>query len=358
MGLFWLNPESYLALDAVMTEYLETKGIQVNPNKVTSLSDYKMVIEEVRSKVGTDYPLISRDAYLNANRIPATTEELDAGLQSVLNQMAERNKVSIEQVAAYVALQPEKEEGANEVTNRLNIMPQIRDIVSDPPVNLEGLRKVSAKLWVLGNSQDATRRSAFFNSGAAVDAIAALLDEASGLEEMERIESFVATAVEHGYTNPKGGDASGAAQFASVLMSAKYPDRYADYRGNRWNKFFELVAGTKKRLCAGSEYAWKIIKAGKFASALAATPTFKKHFGSEHGAWKVAGLAWRFRGWYFRYGGTNEEILGRGIPVGEERKIDKFVAGNYWQLGYSKETRKVHTCGSCTIRSNPEMNLP
>ena len=341
MGLFWLNPDSYLALDSVMVDYLESKGIQVMPSKVASLFDYTAIVEKVRSKVGTDYPQISWDAYLDTNRVPATTEELDAGLQSVLRQMAERNHVSIEQVAAYVALQPEKEGGENEVTNRLNIMPEVRDILSDSPINLEALRKVSAKLWVLANGQDATRRNAFFKSGPAADTIAALLDEASGLEEMERIDTFITTAAENGYTDPKGRDASGAAQFTSVLMSAKYPDHYVDFRGNRWNKLFALVLNTKKQLCTGSSYAWKIIRAGKLASALAITPTFKKYFGSEHGAWKVAGLAWRFKDGIFDMEGPMKRYWAGGfLRGGTERKLDEFLAGNYWQHWYSKEHPK------------------
>ncbi len=350
MGLFWLNPDAYLALDSVMADYLESKGISISPYKVKSLGEYTKIIELVRQKLGTDYPQISRDAYLYANQVPATSDELDAGLASLLQKMADENKISVPQVVAYL-IQTSEDGDESEITNRLKMMPRIRDVLGSSPVNLDELQKVSVKLWVLANGQDAMRRNTFLNSVDAVDTIAALLDDTAGIEETARMDAFIAAAAEKGYTDPKGKDASGAAQFASVLMSAKHPDRYVDFRGNRWNRLFTLIIGSNKRLCTGSSYARKITKAGKFAASLSATPTFKKHFGSERGPWKVAGLAWNFKDGLFKVKGGVPQVkrywaggfLWGGQSGKGESHLDEFVSGNVWKTGYARDaTDKKH----------------
>ena len=135
-------------------------------------------------------------------------------------------------------------------------------------------------------------------------------------------------------------------------MSAKYADRYVDFRGNRWNRLFTLVAGANKRLCTGGSYAWKIIKAGRFAAALAATPTFKKHFGGEQGPWKVAGLAWWFKDGLFTIEGEVPPVkrywaggfLWGGQGGKGESHLAEFLEGNIWKTGYTRDgTDKRHT---------------
>jgi len=105
-------------------------------------------------------------------------------------QMAEQNKITVAQVVAYLAHRT-GDSGENEITNRLTTLPQLREVLASTPLNLDELRRVSAKLWVLFNGQDATRRNAFLGSGAAEDTIAALLNGAAGVEEMARIDTFI-----------------------------------------------------------------------------------------------------------------------------------------------------------------------
>ena len=164
MGLFWLNPDVYLALDSLMTDYLESKNIPINPHRVESLADYTAIVDQVRQVFGTDHPQISRDAYLYANQVPASADELDAGLMALLQRMAEQNKISVAQVSVP---RPQRtgDAGENEITNRLTTMPLLRDVLMSTPLSLDELRKVSARLWVFSNGQDAMRRNAFSNQG-------------------------------------------------------------------------------------------------------------------------------------------------------------------------------------------------
>lgn len=70
MGLFWINPDRYLAVDSVMRNYLAGKGIKLNADTVESLSDYLSIVKEVRAKVGSDFKAISYDAWKAAVEKP------------------------------------------------------------------------------------------------------------------------------------------------------------------------------------------------------------------------------------------------------------------------------------------------
>lgn len=59
MGMFWLNPKHYIACDSNNRELLEREDIQV---EVNSLQTYLKLIEDVKTKLGTDYPKISQTA--------------------------------------------------------------------------------------------------------------------------------------------------------------------------------------------------------------------------------------------------------------------------------------------------------
>jgi len=61
MGLFWLNPESFLALDQNVRAYLAKAGLSV-PDRPT-LAQYRSLLEAVRAKIGKPFPEISYDAF-------------------------------------------------------------------------------------------------------------------------------------------------------------------------------------------------------------------------------------------------------------------------------------------------------
>jgi hypothetical protein len=71
MGMFWLNPKHYVALDENNRKLFERNAIN---SEVKDLSAYLQLIEDVKAKLGADYPNISRiardqartDAYLLA----------------------------------------------------------------------------------------------------------------------------------------------------------------------------------------------------------------------------------------------------------------------------------------------------
>lgn len=338
IGMFWLNPESFLALDSLMLDYLKGKGVVKGElKKGCSSGDYAAIVTKVRGALGSDFAKVSWDAFSESNQVPLTAEQLDVGLFDLLRGLASSENCTVEEAVSHIVVPLDQQE--TEFTNRAKVLPKISAVLAKRPVSCVELQNVCPQLWVLKNGNEATRRSAFLKNSKAPEAIEALIDQRAGIEDMPRIDTFVEQAVACGYTDPAGTGAADATQFASVLLSALYPDRYVDYRDNRWTALFQLVSKSKRRLYSGAmSNGWKVVCAGKFAAALAGTPTFVRYFGSEHGLWKAAALAWyvkdgvkpmkRYWAGGFLWGGQS----GKG-----ESHLEEFLAGNCWQTGYSRD---------------------
>jgi hypothetical protein len=67
MGMYWMNPKHYTALDKNNRELFARHQI---PTKVEDLSSYLSLIRAVNEKLGSDYPKISRRAWEEANTQP------------------------------------------------------------------------------------------------------------------------------------------------------------------------------------------------------------------------------------------------------------------------------------------------
>lgn len=65
-GLFWLNPERYLALNGVNIPYLEGRGL-THAGRVQTLADYDAVLDASRP-LASGYPALSHEAWLTAQR--------------------------------------------------------------------------------------------------------------------------------------------------------------------------------------------------------------------------------------------------------------------------------------------------
>lgn len=64
-GLFWLNPEEFLALNGVNNPYLEQRGIK--SSKVTTLAEYQAVLDAART-LAPDFPTLSHTAWLTSEQ--------------------------------------------------------------------------------------------------------------------------------------------------------------------------------------------------------------------------------------------------------------------------------------------------
>jgi 5-methylcytosine-specific restriction protein B len=85
MGMFWLRPDRYLALDQVNRTFLEEKhGFATKELKPKSLKAYLQVIDSVRTRVGTDFAKVSYDAYIHGTSVDVEVKELDRGFRGYL----------------------------------------------------------------------------------------------------------------------------------------------------------------------------------------------------------------------------------------------------------------------------------
>jgi hypothetical protein len=81
MGMFWLNPKQYIAWDGNNRRLFKQEGIEGN---VENLSTYLRLIKDVNERLGTDYPQISRTAWIAGEK-----QYLQDSLKSVLGLQGE-----------------------------------------------------------------------------------------------------------------------------------------------------------------------------------------------------------------------------------------------------------------------------
>ncbi len=298
MGMFWLRPDRFFAVDHLNVTYLGEKGFSQKTLKSPKLTDYLANIRSVRDKLNFDFASLSHNAFLLATQLNLDVRELDLGFRNLLSQTADKNKRSLPDFVDCL-INGAYESGENEITNRIKHLTTMGELLRAETIDLQALKSVSDQLCVLQGRMDLMRRSAYFDSGDVVEDVHALLDDTGRLDIKTRINEFIDAATEKGYKPKEGEDRSGPAQFASVLLSAYHPDQFVDFRTQRWNALYRAIYDTNRLLLSGADYGYQIVRAGSFASQLANTPTFQQFFGKQHALWKIAGVAWDFRNGVF-----------------------------------------------------------
>lgn len=338
MGMFWLQPDRYLALDHVNRAYLEEQhGFPVKDLKPKTLQSYLGLVDSVRQKAGSDFPAISYKAFTHGIMVDIDATVLDRGIRSYMERIAEKGGYSL--LDLIERIQTPEASGENEITNRTIHQKALQDVLSRGALTKEQLKAATDKLWSLGDRRDLIRRNEYFKSDEVMADIRALLDESGGIPVAVRISDFVEAAAAHGYSPESGEELTNPAQFASVLLSSRWPHQFVDFRKGRWNDLYREVTGTKKVLLRGKHYGHLLLRAGSFASLLAKTPTFQELFGKSDELWTVAGVTWalkngpptvlkpvapkRYWAGGFLWGGTDPQDV-------------KFLTGNYWQHGYAR----------------------
>lgn len=74
IGLFWINPDAYLPADKKTRAFVLQKGVGEKP---VDYDSYRHWVDEVRSKVGTDYAKLSHDAHVWATETGEAEPEDD-----------------------------------------------------------------------------------------------------------------------------------------------------------------------------------------------------------------------------------------------------------------------------------------
>jgi hypothetical protein len=218
--------------------------------------------------------------------------DLDTHFKQWLSEVAQKWEVDIEQTVQWLGGVGHRED---EIENREIYYPQLRNVLSETPFNIQKFAQVANSCWALGERFNRIRFTQFVGRGdMAVAAIQQLIDKLPNEDSVaqERIDNFVAEAVSLGYTDKsKGGaDWSGAALLASIILTALYPYRFVDYRQTRWKNLAQTFQYNLPKLNAS--YGEQIIWAGKFATELARTETFQNYWSKANALWTIAGICW------------------------------------------------------------------
>ncbi len=219
------------------------------------------------------------------------TKQIDESFGLWLTGLAKAWGLSDQEAAFRVA--------ESEIENRIYKYPKLRECLKNLPLDLHQFTLAARECWALGGRWDKIHFDAFIAKGSETsEAIESLIrdfpkdDNAAA----KRIDSFIRDAVNLGFSKPKGNsDWAGAAQVASLVLTAVNPERFADYRQLRWKKFAEAFDYPTPP--AGSTHGDWIVWAGTFAAEIAAIPTYKRFWPSSEAhltrpLWVISGLCW------------------------------------------------------------------
>ncbi len=307
MGMFWLQPDRYLALDQRNIAYLTSKGFDTKSLKNPNLATYLSVVKKAQDDLGFSLPEISYRAWILAVGLELDPVALNDGFRKLLEKTAKMNGIDIPEFVQRM-LSEVGEDGQNEITNRVKWQAELARVLAAKDLSEEQLKQALAKVWALQGRMDIVRRNAYFKSGKVLTDVKALLAEGDESEMPQRINQFIEAAIAHGYKPEKGQDRTLPAQLASVLLSAQYPDRFVDFRKQRWNTFYQEILENQDRPFRGQEFGSMLVQAGSLAAQVAQTPTYKQYFGSDPHLWKLAGVAWFFRNGPFKLDSSGKVI--------------------------------------------------
>jgi len=176
---------------------------------------------------------------------------------------------------------------------------ELGDLLRTEPLDLQAIQKsmqTKGNTILGGFSGYRARLNDFLRQDKAGQLIRDLIGDGSKVPDADGIDSFIESAVPLAFHGPGGTrrDASGAAKFASVLLTAVFPDHFVDFVHEHWRWMatnFELGMIPVQRT---TNYGERLLWAGMVARQFARTPTFRRYFGTDKENWTVAGFAYLF----------------------------------------------------------------
>ena len=182
-----------------------------------------------------------------------------------------------------------------EVTGvREDLLTQLSDLLQNGDFTLDELYEtVKGKALVGGHGVVHSQVADFLKKEEARKLIQDLIDGDDRPPGAKAINRFVERAVELAFHRRDGGrNASNAAKFASILLSAVHPEHFVDFVHSQWDQASELLEFGP---VPSWDYGECLVWAGQTAQQIAHTPAFKQYFSSDiPDNWIVAGLVHLF----------------------------------------------------------------
>lgn len=227
------------------------------------------------------------------DRIVNMNERLNKELRLWLGRIALDWKIPIEEISAHL--------GRDEVENRQRFYPELKSAITKEAIDLAQFAHVGRQCWVLQQRYDAIRFGQFVSNRESARAIHQLITDLpeDDVSSVSRIDSFLEKCASLGYADPESGklNSSSAALLASSILTAVYPNRFADFRKKRWKGLAEEL-GYDLFVKDDLSYGEMVVETGKFASAVCATAKFREFWPNGEPLWTISGVCWfvSFRG--------------------------------------------------------------
>jgi len=212
---------------------------------------------------------------------------LDGKFLQWLNKIGDKQGLTLDEVADRLA--------RNEIEDREKYFPQFNHIFSQSKYDINLFSELAKQSWPLGQRFDIIRLSGFLNNPKISEKIIKKLlvnFPESDREAIIRINEFIEDTVVNGYVNEKNRpDRAGAGLLASVILTSVFPERFVDFRTNRWEKFYKIFNDDELE-SKNDTHGSKIVGASNLAQELAKTKTFQKYWPDEQPLWVISSFAW------------------------------------------------------------------
>lgn len=218
-------------------------------------------------------------------------KKLDRNFRKWLLTFARKWKVDLEEVARLAR--------RDEIMNRWKFYPDVKKTLLATPFEVDDFAGAAKKCWVLRNTFDGIRFRRFVKKQKSREVIAEFIADfpSENNDAALHINNFIDKVVSLGISTDNGSpDRAGAAQLTSLVLTTLYPKRFVDFRRNRWLKLANTLNFETPDQSAS--YGELLIWAGKFAQAIAGTPTFKELWPKSdilyrEPLWVLSGICWK-----------------------------------------------------------------
>ena len=226
---------------------------------------------------------------------------MNAKLTQLLKNVAHQRGITLQ------ALKEEIDE--KEILDRFTDYPKVSSILLANEIDIDALRNATSDLLVLSWRDRYKFHTFLKDSVFAKNAIQSLI------KDFPRDEQSAAKRIDEFIENVNNADISKGKEiineshitlFCSLFLTIAFPDRFVDFRKNRWTNLAKML---DYRLPDSKDtYGQMLVWAGKFAREIAETPIFKKYWDTEHPLWAVAGLCWNLKDEKIDLNGRNNSM--------------------------------------------------
>lgn len=214
--------------------------------------------------------------------------KMNAKLTQLLKNVAQQRGITLS------ALKEEIDE--NEILDRFTAYPKLSVILLPDNIDIDSLRVIANDLLVFARWDKSQFKAFLKNTDFAKNAIQSLIKDfpKDDTSAAKRIDAFIENLITSDLSKGKDGlKESQVALFCSLFLTVAFPERFVDFRQNRW---MNLARRLGYELPDSKDtHGQKIVWAGKFAQVIAKTAIFQKYWHTEYPLWAVAGLCWNLK---------------------------------------------------------------